>query len=231
MDDVFDKLDDAQALLDARSLVYSLVARLFAGAPQEELLAVVRGDDLGYVCMVLTDGGGALASSLADWRRAAQATGAAQCRREYAALFESLAETVYPWESVHVCGEPLLFQPCTLDVRERYREEGFQAAGYPHDPDDHIASECGFMARLAERVAESCASGDEAACRAALAASSRFLDEHLGVWVENFAAAFEQQNVAPRDGFYACCARFAAAFVQADAAMLSRMRAQALPCL
>ena len=160
---------------------------------------------------------------LDDGRRSARATDAEQCRDEYAALFESLSETVYPWESVHVSGEPLLFQPCTLDVRESYRAEGFQAAGYPREPDDHIASECGFMARLAERAAASRASGDEAACEAALAASSRFLDEHLGVWVGDFAAAFERQKAAPQDGFHACCARFAAKFAQADKAALPRL--------
>lgn len=219
--------EDAQAVLDARRLVYALAARLFSTPPTEELHATVKNGDLSRVCAALPFAQASLGPVLADFEIAAREIDCEGCRREHALLFEGLRETVYPWESVHVCGEPLLFQPCTLAVREAYRAEGFQAAGYPNEPDDHMASECAFLATLAERAAAAHARADESACVSALEASERFLDEHLGAWVDDFADAFLEQDAASRQGFYACCARFVAAFARLDRRTLGSLRDRA----
>lgn len=215
MADAVESLDKRQMALEARYAVYSLIAQTFSKPPQSEMLEVFSEGEVAQVCAALPKAGGAEAS-LHALEDAARVAGTEGCRDEFSALFAGLREAVYPWESVHVGSERLLFQPCTLAVREAYRREGFRAAGYPSEPDDHVVAECSFMAKLAERAAASHAEGDRETCLRALGASERFLAEHLGVWLEAFANAFLNQEAAPRDGFYACCARFASDFVDAD---------------
>ena len=129
-----------QTLLDARGLAYESLARAFAEEPNGDVALLFASEDFAKTCSVLDDGKGALPAALADVAAAARRQGAQACKAEYGRWFVAQEADVYPWESVHVTGERVLFQRCTLEVREAYRAQGFQAAGYPHEPDDHLAT-------------------------------------------------------------------------------------------
>ena len=123
-----------------------------------------------------------------------------------------------PWESVYTSHERLIMQPSTLEVRTAYRECGFQPALCRHVPDDHVALELDFLAALAKNALEAQGRADAEGVREALAASSRFLEEHLGVWVGPFADEACEKGGSER---YAPVVQALAAFVAADAKRLA----------
>mgnify|MGYP004517633831 CR=1 FL=1 len=128
-----------------------------------------------------------------------------------------------PWESVYACGEELVFQQSTLDVRAAYHAAGFAAAGYPHVPDDHIATELAFMAALCDE-AETCASsGDMQGAKIALGRQAMFLAEHLGCWTGEFAQRLTDHLPKNAGAFYAHAANLAAAACKADAAATAEL--------
>lgn len=69
-------------------------------------------------------------------------------------MFIGIGTRVAPWESVYVSPDRLVFQASTLAVRDAYGAAGFVAKNKGAEPDDHIATECDFMAKLAAQAAE-----------------------------------------------------------------------------
>jgi TorA maturation chaperone TorD len=92
-----------------------------------------------------------------------------------------------PWESVYRTKERLIFQESTLAVRRAYLKYQFLPANYPHEADDHIALELDFMAHLAKLTLESFEDNGIEEVKRLLADQKSFLDEHLLVWIDQFA--------------------------------------------
>ena len=150
----------------------------------------------------------------------------AKLQTEYTRLFVGPASLpAPPWESVYLCGENLIFQESTLAVRAAYRAAGYQAAGYPHEADDHLATELDFMASLAERASAAYEEGDEESVQVLLASQLRFLEEHLCVWTGPFATRLEERAGAETSAFYLGFARLCAAVCAADKALLASLLA------
>ena len=122
-----------------------------------------------------------------------------------------------PWESVYACGEELVFQQSTLDVRAAYHAAGFTAAGCPHIPDDHIATELAFMAALCDEAKTCASSGDMPGAKVALGRQVMFLAEHLGCWASEFAQRLTSHLPKKAGSFYVHAANLAAAVCKADA--------------
>lgn len=183
--------DDAvMVVLQNRWFLYALFERIFASEPDWALVNLLRGEHVRDEFCLLDGGGQAenlLKSALGGAARENEEA-LEVLREEYTRLFIGPAKLpAPPWESVYVSPDHLLFQASTLAVREAYAKEGFQAAGYPHEADDHIATEFGFMAALAKRAIDAYDAGDFEACRAALESQACFLEEHLLLWVREFS--------------------------------------------
>ncbi len=103
------------------------------------------------------------------------------------------------------------------DIAGFYHAFGFKMGGPVRERPDHIAAELEFMQLLA--LKEACAFQFDAPENAevCVAAQRKFLAEHLGRWVNLFAAGVASSAV---EGPYPALARLAAAFVQADAERL-----------
>lgn len=125
-----------------------------------------------------------------------------------------------PWESVHVTGKNLLFQPHTLSVREAYRSSGFLPARYPSVADDHIALELDFLANLAEKACESYAAENKDQYRRRLRKHRNFLDEHLLVWIDEYRNELVANDP---DGFYTALSTFTSAVAKRDRAILNEL--------
>ena len=184
-------IDEAVALLLAnRKFLYAYLSRAFAAKPDEAFLAVVADAHAQDECALLDDErseGASLQRGLAALL-AEDPNTLDQLRSEYTKLFIGPGKLpAPPWESVFVSGEPLLFQKSTLAVREAYRAAGFQAAGYPHEADDHLAIELAFMEKLAGRMGEAYAEADGARVGELARIQLDFLQNHLLVWVKSFA--------------------------------------------
>lgn len=253
-----------KSLLQNRRFLYELLFRVFAAEPDEALLAVLRDDHVVGECAYLDDAlieeagaggdaacgegvvaagdasgdagaaGAACGTALVEAARAATVDG---LRSEYTHQFIGPASLpAPPWESVFRAQKPVLFQESTLAVRAAYRAAGFKAAGYPHEADDHLATELSFMAALAEQTLAAAEGADDSdgSGTDGTAASverfavlvdvqRRFLDEHLLVWVDEYA--FRLTDAAGPRSVYAAAASVAALVCRRDSDLLAELAA------
>lgn len=222
------------ALFEARQAVYGLLARWWAEPLDEVAWSVVSSSSWETVLAAFDNAalqeGESLADRYADVLCAVDRIGLERARAAFNWCFMGIGTKVAPWESVYVTGERLIMQPSTLAVREAYAEAGFAARNKGSEPDDHIATECDFMAKMAERAIGALAAGDEGVCADTLHASRVFLNDHLGRRASDFARAFEQAAAKARscDGeravdalaVYGALARFGEQFFGADGRLL-----------
>ncbi len=107
------------------------------------------------------------------------------------------------------------------DVSGFYTAFGLEPSSQHPERQDHIVLELEFMAfllGLERRAAESdeLESGERVAvCRDAL---ERFLEQHLAWWVPTFSKLLSMEDP---EGYYGALARFLAAFVPAERALLA----------
>lgn len=117
------------------------------------------------------------------------------------------------------------------DIAGFYRAFGFNVGGAVRERPDHLAVELEFMYLLALKESHADAHGTQEQKEVCIDAQRKFLGEHLGRWIEQFAeslARTTRQRVAvvnaledpPIQGIYPRVARFAADFVNADARRL-----------
>lgn len=230
-----------RALLSARAVVYALMARMWAepldqaaldalsAAEWDEVLALLDGD---------SDGDAAADASLGRQRAqlaaTTQALGAEECQRAFNWCFMGVGTRVAPWESVYATPDRLVMQPSTLQVRDAYARAGFVAKNKGSEPDDHVATECDFMAKLAERALAAFDEGDEAACAKALGQSRDFLRDHLGKRAGAFKDAFAEAVEKAGEGadgsparnalaLYGAAAAFDEAFFAVDEELLAEL--------
>lgn len=214
--------------LAERAFAYGVLHVVFGGEPTadivqtsvaaetRELLARLANVD-AYACSdVPSDLGEAF--SLLE-RAAARVDDAAyldELQSSYTRLFITPgASFVRPWESPYVGKEVMLFQESTLDVRRRYHEAGFKLQAEKRFPDDHIGALMDFQNRLAQRVYDAFADGDDARACALLEEQASFNEDHVLTWID----AFAEEVVAHDDlGFYRAFAQIIAAFARTDTA-------------
>jgi TorA maturation chaperone TorD len=94
-----------------------------------------------------------------------------------------------PYGSVWLDSRQSLMLDSTQAVLDLYAEADFEIAEDFRDLPDHITAEMEFLYLLFFREAEAIRAGEPAAAARAVSLRRRFLAEHLGRWVEPFAAA------------------------------------------
>jgi len=125
-----------------------------------------------------------------------------------------------PWESVYITKDRTIFQESTLKVRRIYLGYNFLPANYPHEADDHIALELDFMAHLAG-LAQDCFEEEKTEeVKKLLLDQKAFLDEHLLVWIGEFA---EQIKQGKTQYFYPQMAALTEQLLKLDAAVLDEV--------
>lgn len=100
------------------------------------------------------------------------------------------------------------------DIAGFYRAFGFQLGGAVHERPDHIAVELEFMHVMALKEVLALETGIPEHMEICLEAQGEFLQDHLGRWIDLFAQSVI--HTSP-DSLYDLLARFASAFVKADA--------------
>ena len=97
-----------------------------------------------------------------------------------------------PWESVYLTKERLIFQESTLKVRRSYMKYNFLPSNYPHEADDHLALELDFMVHLAKLSQEYAENEKKEELKSVLLDQKSFLNDHLLVWIGDFAEEIQQ---------------------------------------
>lgn len=215
--------------LSCRESAYALLWRLFSREPDEGLVSLCASEAPGKVAALIAGEGSRACEHARTLRLEAQAAadqgGLQGLRDEFTRLFVGPSRPLAgPWESLYVgCGDQL-FTEATLEVRGQYAAAGFRNAGYPQEPDDHLASELSFMLALCRRTMER-ASHDRQGCGADISRSKRFLEDHLAGWIGPFAMRVGEAQV--RSGFYPAAALLASEVVSEDLKVLDELSREA----
>lgn len=204
--------------LENRAFLYSLAWRLLAESVDADVLTLAASEDVATQVQLLV---GAQAGRLTDVQQklaqAATDAHAHDLNTEYTRLFIGPGKLpAPPWESVYLADGDLLFQESTLKVREAYKEAGYQAAGYPHEADDHVATELNFMVMLIQGTIDALQAGNTQRARAFLLAQQKFLNGHLNKWLPSFADRLNEQAPSDTSPFYPLTAYFAAELCACD---------------
>lgn len=93
-----------------------------------------------------------------------------------------------PWEAIYVSEKRMVFQASTIAVRRAYEQYQLQPERFKREPDDHIALELDFMARLCELFAAAIRGKKYSEAKNILDSQIQFLENHLGKWVPDFCA-------------------------------------------
>ena len=207
-----------------RAFVYQYLWRIFADVPDEALAKVVANEADHQLSLFFELDSPALAEHAAMQEIAAEKDAVGPLSSEYTKLFVGPGKlAASPWESVYACGEELVFQQSTLDVRAAYRTAGFEAAGYPHIPDDHIATEFAFLAALCNQASKSIQEDDWQAARVSLGRQALFLSQHIGTWIGEFARRVANNSPKSTGSFYTHAANLAREACEADSAIITEL--------
>jgi TorA maturation chaperone TorD len=187
-----DRKEAAELLLKGRQYVMTLLHRLFGGEPTREMLQAAAGEDsLAAIALFdseETSGASLLLEALSPLK-ALTDDELEGIRQEYTRLFIGPEELVAPpWESVYVTKARALFQESTLQVRQWYQRYGYQPAGYPNYPDDHISLMLHFLALLSGEALACLRENRVEAYRDILKGQQVFSQSHLLNWLPRYAA-------------------------------------------
>jgi TorA maturation chaperone TorD len=157
----------------------------------------------------------------ARWAPAAHRLGAAfasadpqELLVDYTRLFIGPLDTLArPYGSVWLDARQTLMQDSTQAVLALYAEGGFDMDEEFRDLPDHIAAELEFLYLLLFRQAEAKRNGDAKASSDYSGLQRRLLDEHLGRWIEPFAAAI---RAGAQTAFYRELAALTESFVRRE---------------
>lgn len=197
--------------LDFRQAVYTFLSSAFAQEATAEFLSALRDEQP------------ALEGELDGFVHSLAETDIEQVRTdlaaEYARLFLGMSRhPIAPYESVYTSELHLLMQEARDEVLKIYHAEGFSLAQGVSLPEDHIAFEFEFMARLCGKAISALEADDEVEAKRCLEAQARFVKLHLAHWVPELC-----RDVAERTkvSFYRGVAELAASFVRAEHDLLS----------
>jgi TorA maturation chaperone TorD len=92
-----------------------------------------------------------------------------------------------PYGSVYLDGERIIMGDSTLDVKNRYRQAGLDTSKNFKDAPDHITAELEFIYYLIFKEIESFSNSDTETAIGFIQKQKSFLEDHLMVWVPEFA--------------------------------------------
>ena len=133
---------------------------------------------------------------------------------DFAALYLTHGHRVSPTESEWLDDDGLTRQTPMMEVRQWYRRHRVAAPDWRTMPDDHIALQLAFIAHMLG------AKDEEGGFRASLGEITRFMDEHLLLWLPAFAAEAARRCDTP---FYAGLAMFTHAWLESFRELLARL--------
>lgn len=193
-----DQREELLGILQDRCTNYAFLARMYREEASADLLQRMLDDLLQAEEAPgdgdITDDGQAMLERFVRGLAGADLKAVeSELAAEYAGLFLSAGKhPVYPYESVYTSQEHLVMQKARDEVVAIYRQEGLSRSEALHEPEDHIAIELEFMARLCQKSVEALEAGDRAACVAHLGKQRAFLIQHLLVWAPAFADDVER---------------------------------------
>jgi nitrate reductase assembly molybdenum cofactor insertion protein NarJ len=196
--------------LRARASVFAMLARLLGPDPS----GIARGDAIDGLRDALEDAQATRCLAVLD--RVRDDVAAAPLDHELQVLTGRWIRwfdqgRIPPYEGSNVAGNAGGVTPRLADIAGFYRALGVRVRG---DRPDHVVAELEFMALLLLREADATESDDRDTREVCDEVARAFLRDHLGTWLEAWAARVgSQPDLAP----WATVATVAAAFVELEA--------------
>jgi nitrate reductase assembly molybdenum cofactor insertion protein NarJ len=209
MNDTSTTMSWSPAELMARASVFATLARLLG--PDTSALASV--DALDELRGALAGSGASRCVTLLDRVRAAGSDAPVDDPAVLAGRWVRWFEhgRIPPYEGSNVASNVGGVTPRLSDIAGFYRSLGVRVRG---ERPDHVVAEFEFMALLLAREAGALEGDDREAAALCGDVARAFLRDHIGTWLEAWAARVgEQPDLAP----WAPVAAVAAAFVQSEA--------------
>ena len=211
--------DEIGIILSGRTYIYRMLKHVFGHEPNLQLIETLTGEFTEEALALFLDD-----EQLAPYNKlfakiknsiSGNSEATLECiKSEYTNLMLGPYKLpAPPWESVYVNKVRLIFQKSTLKVRQAYLEYNLLPSEYPHVPDDHIAIELDFMLRLGQFCQESFVKSDAQRFHKILSDQKLFLENHILVWIYDFAEQIQQSKT---HHFYPQMASLTANILQAD---------------
>lgn len=206
---------------ESRGGVYALLSRCFEKELDAAFIEALQAEGaFESDDATLTERFTALRDNLTTCDEAALEELAVVFNRVFFGMGPRTAQKAFPYESVYTSEKGLMMQDAFSEVKKFYRTAGFEKAAGFTEPEDHLAIELAFMARLADQAAAALREGNEEAAEQLIAKQQEFLHTHLLNWTSPF---FTEVRSAAEGGFYADLASFAEAYLRADAEALTEV--------
>ncbi|BAK45718.1 molecular chaperone [Eggerthella sp. YY7918] len=204
-----------------RGRVYALLSRCYEKEIDAAFAAeFAQSAQLNSEVEGLANSFAALQADLANCDDAALEQLAVVFNRAFFGMGPRTAQKAFPYESVYTSSKGLMMQDAYVSVVHLYREAQFAKNPDFKEPEDHLAVELAFMARLCERTVEALRAGEAENAEAVLRDQRTFLQNHLLNWIERFSADLK---AAAEEGFYVDMATFTEAYLKADEEALAEV--------
>ena len=178
-----------QDLHTFRSGTYSLLAHLYQEPINQQLFGRLRSKDNPFAEFPIDPLNPEMEAGLgilSNWGKGLEKENLPALTADYNQLFIVPPYGALPYESPWLDREHLMFQEPTLMVRKMYHQFGVHVSQENRFPDDHIGLELEFMAYLSQHYLAHPSHQTEDRLptqQELLAAQTRFLEEHLMLWV------------------------------------------------
>ncbi|MEM3449326.1 MAG: molecular chaperone TorD family protein [Thermoprotei archaeon] len=147
---------------------------------------------------------------------------------DYAGIFLGVRGVVpHPSESAYMTKDHTIFQKQRDEILQMYQQMGLQKDPSFPEPEDHIALELCFMARLANQTVNALELKNLELLLQMLRYQQSFMDQHLVRWVPKLCQDIYR---SARTDFYKGVALFTRGFINLDRAMIN-MFIKSLPHL
>lgn len=217
--------EDLELMLSNRVFLYRLLWRTFSEEPSDGYLEILEGEHADQVLRMtvesLPESSSEIIGLFATLKERASQCGLETISSEYMKLFIGPNKLpAPPWASVYLGKDGIMFDHCTLEVRNIYRSFGYLPEAYPKVADDHLAIELAFVSALYGKALDGEREGDEANRVRYCAGVRDFLSDHMASWLEPFEQQLGESKYA--DGFYHTAVKLVKELVGIDALWLAK---------
>ena len=214
--------EELAPLMGQRATVYHFLAMLYKEEVSPAMLkklSLLKGSLKGEPAAELATNFNDLLKSLTEIDMGNRKPSKEEMDQDYANLFLGTGpHPAFPYESVYLSPNRCLMDEPYDQVIKEYRAYGVRKATNFKEPEDHLAVELAFMARLCEDTATAFGQADLSKGTELLPAQRRFLEAHLLSWVPAFT---EDVLRGARTEVYQNVAKFTRAFISFDHQLLA----------
>lgn len=214
-------IENLSAFSENRRAVYTFLARCYEKEIDEACATAVVGQfNFASDDAALTTEVNALKAALIKQDGEALEHLAVVFNRVFFGMGPRTAQKAFPYESVYTSDKGLMMQAAYAEVKQLYAANGFVKNPDFTEPEDHIALELSYMARLCEQAQGALQERDEDETAVFFKQQRAFLAHHLLNWVPSLVA---DMKGSAEEGFYWHLAQFTLLFLQDDLQALSEV--------